>query len=769
MKKVLLVLFLGVASVCAMAQSVVGKVVDGEQVPLEFVNVVLLHVKDSAFVKGTTSDVDGKFELAVEPNANYILKVSSIGYVTAYKNCKAGNAGTIVLSADAVLLGETVVTAQKQTFKSERGAIVATIANSILSRETSTVDVLRKVPGMMMQDDKPVSFVGGEPLVYINGKKVLDYSVVKNLPVKDIKTIKLITNPGAEYDASTGAVLLITTKKNLEGLSVQLDGDVRKNHFWSHNETLNLNYTVKKLTLFTTLGYDDTRRKGIEEVHFVNNGKEDVYDNYIDVVSKKNSDKTVDYSLGFNFDINDKHHIGAEYSGWTERYGDSSSINDSTLLNSRLYDRVASMSDMKDKKYMHHINAFYEGDFTEKLNFSLYADYLNNHSKRNQRVDEHAELTGESIVVSDSKSDFDIYAIKGVFNYDLNRSQALNAGVEYSSTNGNSSLTYSDGNNNSDYKTTENKIAGFAEYSLDFDPFSVTAGLRYEYVKARQTDYLNAENNISRDYSNLFPTLTFSYSHKGANHSLSYRSAVRRPPFSWLSTASTYVNRYQRQVGNPALLPQVSHTVQYSLMYKFLFAQASYTYNKDFMGLTIRQDAEDGSVTLTSWQNYGHEQTLNLVLGMRYKWGFYEPSLTLGLQKHFLEVEYLGQKRTMDKPMGMIDLNNGLHLPGGVYANVEYMYTSSGDSQFMTLKPMHTVNVTLQKQFFKDKLAVTLKATDLLDKSRTRLYGGIGQVYITQMAYRDKRAVSLHLTWRFNKNKKSYDGENAAREEMRRL
>lgn len=756
------------ANLCSIAQNIAGKVLDNQQIPVEFANIVLLTLKDSSFVQGTISKGDGFFELPVNSDKDYIMRVSSVGYKTIYINCRAGNIGDVVLSSDAILLNETIIRAQKQTFKSERGAIVANISNSVLSKETSITDVIRKIPGMMLQDDKPVSFIGGEPLIYINGRKAMDYSAVKNIPVKEIKTIKLITNPGAEYDASAGAVLLITTKRNLKGLSVQLDGEIKKNHFWSHNETLNLNYNFKKLSLFATLEYDDDQKKSIEKAHLTNNGK-DIYENYIDVVDKKNSDKTVDYSLGFNYNINDNHQIGVEYSGWTEKYKNLSSMNDSTWQNSQLYDRVLSQSDIKDHKEMNHLNVFYIGSLTNKLNLSVYGDYLNNHSRRNQIVDENAEQTGIAAIVSVSKSNYNIYAAKGIFDYELGNKQELSWGGEYSRTSGSARLNYSDGLNNSDYRTEENKIAGFAEYSIDFTHFSLNAGIRYEHVSADQTDFLDDRNTISRNYSNLFPNLTLSCKYKEATQSLSYRSAVKRPSFSWLSTASTYVNRYQRQIGNPVLSPQISHTLQYSLMYKFLFAQASYTYTKDFIGLALMQDKKNEAVTLSSWKNYDREQVLSLIAGMRYKWKFYEPSLTLGLQKHFFKIEYLGEKKDMNKPIAMIDFNNGLHLPGGIYANIEYMYTSSGNNQFMTIKPIHLFNVSLQKDLFKNKLAVTIKATDLFGKNIIRIYGGVDNVYISQLTNRDRRAVSFHLTWRFNSNKKSYKGKNAAREEMKRL
>ena len=91
-----------------MAQDIKGKIVDEKDQPLAFANVVLLNRQDSAFVKGVVSGEDGHFAFD-SPCNNGIIKVTSVGYKTVWKDCVGENAGVIKMMADSKMLGEVVV------------------------------------------------------------------------------------------------------------------------------------------------------------------------------------------------------------------------------------------------------------------------------------------------------------------------------------------------------------------------------------------------------------------------------------------------------------------------------------------------------------------------------------------------------------------------------------------------------------------------------------------------------------------------------------
>ena len=89
------------------AQTVTGRVVDGDGRPLPYANVVAMSLPDSAFVAGVMTRDDGTFTLDAK-GAGRLLRFSSVGYKTVFADVK-GDIGTVRLDALAQVLGEVVV------------------------------------------------------------------------------------------------------------------------------------------------------------------------------------------------------------------------------------------------------------------------------------------------------------------------------------------------------------------------------------------------------------------------------------------------------------------------------------------------------------------------------------------------------------------------------------------------------------------------------------------------------------------------------------
>ena len=154
-------------------------------------------------------------------------------------------------------LAAVTIKGTRSQFRQKNGGIVARISGTSLEKEPTTTDVLAKLPGMFKdKDGKPLAFIGGAPEIYINDRKVQDYNTVENLPVTQIKEVKVIHHPGAEYGNNVGCVLLITTKKNLEGLAIVEKSGVTFDSFVSNNHDLDLTYTHGKMTYYGKLGYE---------------------------------------------------------------------------------------------------------------------------------------------------------------------------------------------------------------------------------------------------------------------------------------------------------------------------------------------------------------------------------------------------------------------------------------------------------------------------------------------------------------------------------
>lgn len=213
MNKRTLITFLCFSAITPMmAQDIKGKIVNEKGEPLAFANVVLLNRQDSAFVKGVVSGEDGHFAIDSACN-NGIIKVTSVGYKTVWKDCTGENAGVIKMVADSKVLGEVVVKSSLPKTILKNGGMTTTVAGSVLEKAGTMEHLLDRIPNVSAQNGNIKVFGRGEPIIYINGRQMRDRSELDRLSSDNIKSVEVIANPGARYAASTKAVIRITTKK----------------------------------------------------------------------------------------------------------------------------------------------------------------------------------------------------------------------------------------------------------------------------------------------------------------------------------------------------------------------------------------------------------------------------------------------------------------------------------------------------------------------------------------------------------------------------
>lgn len=223
--KVIFIILSMLLPVVTYAQSITGKLIDTQNQPVPFANIITLAA-DSAFIAGTVSNDDGSFEVTANPNAA-LLKVSYIGYqevILPIEN--KSDMGIIRLQEESTLLGEVVVKGTIPVTRIKGDAMVTTIENSVLADVGSAKDVLSKVPGLVLKKGEmsdAFEVLGkGAPLIYINGREVRNQSELEQLNSDEIKNVELITNPGARYDASVKAVVRIQTVKRQATDSVSI-------------------------------------------------------------------------------------------------------------------------------------------------------------------------------------------------------------------------------------------------------------------------------------------------------------------------------------------------------------------------------------------------------------------------------------------------------------------------------------------------------------------------------------------------------------------
>ena len=233
------------------AQEIKGTVVNEQNEPLSYANIIAL-TNDSNFITGVMSDSCGKFLLKQTPEMA-VIKVSYIGFTTRMLSLPLSNDGTIVMQSDSTTLGEVVIKAVLPKTKLQGDAFVTTVENSVLAEAGSANDVLKKLPGVTQKGDGLEVLGKGTPQIYINGRLVRDNAELEALTSKDIKSVDVVTIPGARYDASVNAVIRIkTVKRQGDGLSFNLRSSWYQCEDTDLRETLNLNYRHNNLVPSST-------------------------------------------------------------------------------------------------------------------------------------------------------------------------------------------------------------------------------------------------------------------------------------------------------------------------------------------------------------------------------------------------------------------------------------------------------------------------------------------------------------------------------------
>ena len=676
-------------------------------------------------------------------------------------------------------LDAVTIKGTRSQFRQKNGGIVARIAGTSLEKEPTTTDVLAKLPGMFRnKDGKPQAFIGGAPEIYINDRKVQDYSVVENLPVTQIKEVKVIHHPGAEYGNNVGCVLLITTKKNLEGLAIVENSGVLFDSFVSNNHDLDLTYTHGKMTYYGKLGYANWQGNWKEQDIATNYSNSTTYIASSTLDCKHSYNDHFYWSAGADLALTEKQTIGVKYDGYNIHQPMPFKMTSYAMTNDHVDDNVTGDNKFLYYDWQHHVNAFYQGKFGEKWKLNFFGDFVKLHTEQAQFVDEISEREARNKFTLLPQSDGTIWGAKARANYTINDKQTWMMGTEYNYVKSESRADYTpaDKGTSTHSITKENHAAVFAEYSLDFKPFSLRVGLRYEHVDSR-LDYLPAADGanddlqqpIHRSYNNLYPSLLLTHQAGRFSQSLSYRSSETRPSFQELNTGTVYANRYMRQVGNSKLEPSQRHEFQYQASYGDLFLQASYTYVKDYITSIIEPDSNDPQTGYITWTNIDHCWNWGSFLGYRHRWGFYEPQLQAGIEQGFIKAISMGKEKGFHDPYYIFSLYNGFHLPKGWYMNLSFSYRSSGTYDFLAISSVHNFDFQLYKSFLKDRLSLSLNVSDIFNTKRQKTDGTYGNVRFQQQKWEDTRGVQLRLTYRFNQAKKKYRGENSAQEAVGRM
>lgn len=769
-KKLLLAAIIFCFSVTVSAQIYRGKIIDSiSQQLVAFANVELLQKTDSSFIAGATTDTLGNFSLNAKQN-NYLLKISFLGYETKIIEVNSTNIGTVPILQDTKNLSEVTVTASRPIIKMENGGISTDIQNSYLKNLGTAQDVLGQLPFVHTSRDDIMVFGKGTPLIYLNNRIVRDISELSRINSNQIKKVTVITNPGAEYDASVQSIIRIETIKQVgDGLSGNLMLGATVNHRFSHNETLHLTYRYKNLDIFGTLGYGKRGdfRKLTTLSQTTNSSNVST-----EVTQTGNSDLTsqsYNTSIGTNYTFNKNHSAGIMFQKSGLLYSSYLGNSDFTVReNNVLMKDFKSIDNTKNTPYYrNYLNAYYDGKFTDWLSAKLNIDYANGCTFSGTTLQNFRPDSTETIKTK-SKTDYSLHAAKFILTSPLWQGQ-LEYGYEFSKTVNNQVFNVIESGESNVLESsqgTQNQMlnAGFFTYSKEMGKFSASLGVRYENVNFQYFNEKIKDNESSRVYNNFFPSASITYIKDKLQMQLSYRNSTDRPSYYQLRSEIQYDNPYYYEGGNPYLKPTETSTLSYMLVWKDLVANFDYNIYKNLILYPLSFLTEN--ILFLQPINVANARNSNISVTYSPTVKHWKPSLELSLSKG--NIKYGNPVIYYNKPVGSVRLNNNITL-NGIMLGANFSYDTKGNSSITYYYDTFHADLFLSRRFFNNKLRVNLGANDIFGgySHFKDLTIGNNCQKITIKDY-NARNVKISISYDFNTTKSKYKGEHAS-DELNRL
>lgn len=775
MKKTLLILGLWVcAAIQLLAQNdVTGKIVNEKGEPLALANVVLLNRQDSAFVKGVVTGEDGCFDIGSFCKGG-IIKVTSVGYKTAFKNCDGNNAGVIRMSEDSKVLGEVVVKSSLPKTILKNGGMTTTVVGSVLEKAGTMEHLLERIPNVSAQNGNIKVFGRGEPVIYINGRQMRDRSELDRLSSDNIKSVEVISNPGARYAASTKAVIRINTKK-IQGDGFGFDATTEGSYDEKKNiggyGRLNMYYRKNGLEL-GAYAYGASQstpdEKDLQQMTYL-----DKTWNQQDKTRWKNKTETFSSRLNASYQFDDNNSMGASISFLrnpklrTDGKTEGSVLRDEVLTETNTSGRSEFMQNSNLSS-----NIYYVGK-VGKLGIDFNTDWFWSKGNNNNNIDEHYQEVNSDMqnqLVSSATSKYNrLIASKMVLSYPLWGGD-LSVGGEYSFTNRNTNYaiipnTLAD---NVRDRIKEGMSSAFVTYSRNFGKLNMEAGLRYENVDFKYYDDGKYMADQSKNYSNWFPSFSLSMPFGDVQMQLSYAANIDRPNYWVLRSGVQYSNHYTYETGNPFLFSEISRNISYDLAYKCLTFNLTYEHVSDPIYQTVEMYKGNATIGLMRMINGNSYNDVTTSLTLQPTLGIWHPMLSAMLEKQWFKLE-TRDGLYLNKPVAMFRFNNTFDTKWAMFSVMMTYITKGYEENHYIYKPMFNTDLSVYKGFLKDTLSFQLYVNDLFGTNDSHIIGKYGKLKETVFDEFSTSKISLTVRYKFNTTRSKYKGMGAGESQKNRM
>ncbi len=786
--------------------SLKGIIIDESQKPVPFANVILLQANDSTTVyKGSVSEEDGSFLIENVEDNSYVLEIRFVGYDNFLKKIEVkGNTNLkkLVLSEAASNLDEVTINARKPTVSKSIDRITFNVENSVLSSGNS-FEILKRTPGVIVSQGQLL--IKNKPAdVYINDRKVYLTAqelqqLLEGFSGENVKSVEVITNPPAKYNAEGGAILNIITSKNL---SVGYKGSVNASNTIAIKPKYSVGtsqyYKTDWLNAFASYNYN-TRTDVKQDLGKINffDPSGNVASRWEDEFNKETNRDSHSLSTILDFTLSEKSKLSLSANVLLSPKADSDINGRTEIFNSQaqLDSLYTTDSRLENERDNYLFNASYSTSLGENgSTFSAQANYIKYNDDQTQDLmtqyfSNSGDLLNDNSFYTVSNQNTDIYTGQIDFTSTI-AGLASEYGAKYSGIDSQSGLDFFDtntGNRNfvdalsDEFDYNENIFSGYLSLSKDWDTWSIKGGLRGEYTDIEgQSKSLGVVN--TQEYFELFPTFYLMHT-VGENHSfgLDYSRRITRPRFQSLNPYRYFLNENNFQLGNPNLQPGIANKI--SLNYTF----------KNKLSFDVYWDRTDDANAILPFQNNENRTLRSITDNLKYDqqfsfdvayydyvkdWWFVDLYASVfKLENEFVAYESGNQIVQNEMTSFYLSASNYITLSkdGTFSGNITgtYMHGYIAGS-YDYEDPQYAIYFGLRKTFFDNRLSVTVNVEDLLDSYNIPLRSNYLNQDNSFFAMPESRSIRFGILYKFGNfklrdNQRSLDAEEKERLEAQQM
>jgi outer membrane receptor protein involved in Fe transport len=646
-----------------------GKVKNSvNQKALEFATVSLVDFETNTIVEGTITDAKGRFYFNDVNVGKYNVTINFIGFEEQTMIAETSNqkpdlkVNNIVLIQSSELLSEVKIEGDKAIYETRIDKIIYNAEHDLNESENDATDVLRKAPLLSVDLDGNVSLRGSRNIKFlVNGKASSFFSsdvatALQMIPANQIKTVEVITSPGAKYDGEgdAGIVNIITKKAIIDGYNASISSMIGTKVTHSG---LNLNLGKGRFGLSARAGTHGSwpGRIGTDTYERINWNNVDANGNPIDPDRLTQYGESENYYQGYRGSVNAFYDVNA-YNSFNSSFKFGGRTRPVKNTNTAIF-----TSYLTDSDTSHYIS--------EKTNRTLNMEWTTDYTK-NFEDNENRELTlafqlggdindGDTDIDEDGITLFnqnDEKVIEETFQIDYthpfgsskksNKKSANKRemgggqghgrggrGGSGGTSNSNKieiggkiinrdrEIVYSDQINNSFISSEEfnyNQLVAASYISTEFSlPYGLglKTGVRHEYTQT-SGNWLKADsfNFTKNPYTDYLPNFVISKSFSPMRSiKFSYNQRIRRPSVKHINTNEDKLDNRNLTIGNPDLKP--TKTEQFELginsFGKILQGSTQLYYKHSFNVIELFLDEiDEEGVSISTYKNIGESKQI---------------------------------------------------------------------------------------------------------------------------------------------------------------